>query len=424
MPTTVKRRVTDRFPISWNIQYTSSGVTSTSASGSETIYSRQITESEGHRWPKDRGTKDIGGPFDTLRMKYTHSYGDTPLQWSYSWQQFPTLRYHGSSTYVSSLLPPSSLWTTDGLPDQNYRAYVGPSSFAGITNVTGTKLVARAVPTNPIVDGSVSLAELYREGLPRMVGTTLDLASKAAFFRSLGGEYLNFEFGWKPLVNDLKDAAKAVLESDKILRNLAEHSGKKLSRRRFLPPEITTSVVMPPAQAYPPGRGAPPPSTQSRPSRVYSTSSTRVDSWFSGEFTYEYDPGSMTQINRIASEARLLYGLELTPETLWNLAPWSWLVDWFANVGPILSNMAAFQQDGLVMRYGYVMQRYRKTDTRALRYSKAASIADFPSGDVIETFYADRKLRAPANPFGFGVVFDALNTRQIAILTALGLTKT
>ena len=423
MPRTVKRRILDEFPIDWLVQYTSSGSTVTTSSGSQTIYSRQITESEGHRWPEGRSVKDIGGPFDTLRLEYSHSYGKTPLQWSYSWQQFPTLRYHGTCTYVSSGLPPSSIWTTDGLPDQNYRSYVGPSSFAGISNVVGTKLVSRAIPTNPIVDGSVGLAELYREGIPRAVGLSLDLSSKIAFFRSLGSEYLNVEFGWKPFIADLKGAFKAVSESEQILLNLAEHSGKPLARRRFLPPEVSTSVVAPPSQAYPPGRGVPPPATQGRPSRLYQTSTTRVDSWFSGEFVYHYDPGQMTEMSKIATQARHLYGLELTPEVVWNLAPWSWLVDWFANVGPVLSNLAAFQQDGLVMRYGYVMQRYRKTDIHALRYGKASSIANFPTGDVIERYHGDRKLRAPANPFGFGIVFDSLNNRQLAILTALGLTK-
>ncbi len=422
MSTTVKRRILDTFPFAYQHNTDNNGVITYGTPGSGTIYSRQITESEGHRWPKGRSVKDVGGPFDTLKMVYTNSYSEVPLDWSYNWQRFSTVRFFGHTTYQTPLLQPNNIWITDGLPDADYRGYVGPSSFAGISNVTGTKLVSMAIPTSPIVDGSVSLAELYREGIPRFVGYGLDLSSKISFFRSLGSEYLNVEFGWKPLVSDLKDAAKAVLESDQILRNLAEHSGKRLYRYRFLPREVNTTVSNV-FQANPPGRGSPPTGLQAGNAGSNRTTTTQVDSWFSGEFTYEYDPGSMSTLDRIAQEAHLLYGLELTPETVWNLAPWSWLVDWFANVGPVLSNLAAFQQDGLVMRYGYVMQRYRRTDTLAYRGGKPQNTANFPSGDVIEKYYADRKLRAPANPFGFGIVFDALTNRQTAILTALGLTK-
>jgi hypothetical protein len=35
--------------------------------------------------------------------------------------------------------------------------------------------------------------------------------------------------------------------------------------------------------------------------------------------------------------ARIVYGLELSPSNVWEAIPWSWLVDWFSNVGDYMA---------------------------------------------------------------------------------------
>jgi hypothetical protein len=266
------------------------------------------------------------------------------------------------------------------------------------------------------------MAELYREGLPSLIGSQF-LRDKSAFFRSLGGEYLNVQFGWKPLISDIKNAAKAITDSKEILDNLAKHSGKRLHRFRMLPDETSTSVFFDNNGGYTPIRGTNTThfSTKARYSR---TESFFKRTWFSGEFTYHYDPGQQAEIERIANQARLLYGLELTPETLWNLAPWSWLVDWVVNVGPVLSNMTAFQQDGLVMRYGYVMQHTRRTITHHNASATPRPGVSLPlTGPLAHRFSGSRKQRLQANPYGFGVTMQSLTSRQLSILVALGLSR-
>jgi hypothetical protein len=124
---------------------------------------------------------------------------------------------------------------------------------------------------------------------------------------------------------------------------------------------------------------------------------------------------------RHAAEARKLYGVELTPATVWNLAPWSWAVDWEGNVGDVLHNVSRFAQDGLVMRYGYIMQSKIATTTYSLAYEGRFKSA--PQQDLQLTIISQSKVRRRATPFGFGFDMTALSGRQSAILGALGISR-
>jgi len=358
--------------------------------------------------------RDIGGPFDTVKLRHAVVPRDGKAE--YSTKLSGSLWEEGSSDYV----------TTFGTPPLPFRgiasdadAFGWPSSNLGNSDlkVAGTNFISQTIPTNPIVDGSVSLAELFREGLPSMIGSTL-LKDRASFFRNLGSEYLNLEFGWKPLISDLKSASKAISDSYEILKQLEKYSGKDLRRQRILPPERHLIVTRNNSQ-YPGWMNnvawtSPP---------EYSTSDTTTrQQWFSGCYKYYYEPSRMTELGRINTQARLLYGLEITPEVLWNLAPWSWLVDWFANVGPLLSNVSSFQQDGLVMKYGYVMETTTREYRRTVSVSgpKAGTICQSP---VTDAFSGIRKRREQASPYGFGLNSSAFTNRQWAILGALGITR-
>jgi len=381
------------------------------------VYSWQITKSEGHRWPEGRSVRDVGGPFDTIKSTYHISH----------WQN----TYQGMVPYVNRrdwyngqvfIQHPSLDLTAWGRADpsitdmQYYAKKEAP--FTDDLDSRGATLISRSIPTNPTVDGSVALAELFREGIPSMIGSSL-LRSRVGFLRGLGSEYLNFEFGWKPLVSDVKNAAKAIIESETILKQLTRDSGKDVHRRRhFLPVRsVSTSTSN---TDYPIGTAS---AYWWDSSRAQLTDEYDRNTWFSGCYTFEYDPGNLSEISKIASQARLLYGAQLTPEVLWNLAPWSWLVDWFANVGPLLHNVSAFQNDQLVLRYGYVMDRNQRT------FTQNTNLVSGNSGNKLPVryrsiFQLDWKRRRPATPYGFGIASSSFTIRQWAILSALGITRT
>jgi hypothetical protein len=123
-------------------------------------------------------------------------------------------------------------------------------------------------------------------------------------------------------------------------------------------------------------------------------------------------------LERGRDRADKLIGLGLTPDVLWNLAPWSWAVDWFTNTGDVILNLTDWASDGLVMVYGYLMEHTIVKDTYTLTFPGI-----FPRRNVTPmVFVTETKLRRKANPFGFGVNANDLSDRQLAIITALGLT--
>jgi hypothetical protein len=115
-----------------------------------------------------------------------------------------------------------------------------------------------------------------------------------------------------------------------------------------------------------------------------------------------------------------LLGTRVNPEVVWNLTPWSWVVDWFVDLGQIMSNASRLSEDGLVLRYGYLMSHTVDEDLRT------AVNARFSGGDISPvTTIARRetKERVKATPFGFGLNTLDFTAKQWAILYALGLTK-
>jgi len=149
--------------------------------------------------------------------------------------------------------------------------------------------------------------------------------------------------------------------------------------------------------------------------------------WFSGAFTY-FLPGNNSwsqKLLRDEAEMRHLYG-GISANTAWNLLPWSWAADWFSNAGDVIHNINAFAQDGLVMPYGYVMERCELSSYRTVQGARFGrmvepDIIDIPT--VSSTYGAVFQRRRKATPFGFGLTEESFTTRQYAIATALGVTR-
>jgi hypothetical protein len=288
----------------------------------------------------------------------------------------------------------------------------------------GSTAIARCAPTNPVADAGTFIGEL-KSGLPKLVGREL-FKTKFKDYRKVGGEYLNVEFGWKPLISDLQKFGKAAQDSEKILHQLHRDSGKNVRRRYTFPDEnsYTTetltrrqSVLTGGANDWVYWRKS------SGGTNLVVERSVHTKTWFSGAFTYHLNLGNTLpdKIARHAAEARKLYGVELTPATVWNLAPWSWIVDWEGNIGDVLHNVSRFSQDGLVLRYGYIMQQ--KTAKVDYTLGSNGRVLGSPDTNLTLSIVAQSKIRRRATPFGFGFDMTALTGRQSAILGALGISR-
>nr|UJQ85833.1 MAG: hypothetical protein 1 [Leviviridae sp.] len=269
----------------------------------------------------------------------------------------------------------------------------------------GTTAVARTEPTNPAFDLATFLGELRAEGLPNTPGLSVMERTRAA--KAAGGEYLNVEFGWLPLVRGVRDFATTVQHADEIITRHQQNANRVIQRKYEWPEVVTsradaTSFSMTPAWGFFTGGG------------LHQRSWSRQ--WFEAEYMFYLPTGNSlnAKIKRYGSYARKLLGVDLTPEVLWNLSPWSWAADWFANTGDVMHNISALGPDGVVMQHGYVMSHtgLETVSTGAYRGAWQSSVRT-----------VEAKLRRTAFPYGFGLSYDGLSPKQKAILFALGLSK-
>jgi len=276
-------------------------------------------------------------------------------------------------------------------------------------NASGSTAISRTAPTNPSFSAATAIGEL-REEFPHIVGTSV-LKERARYLQNSGDEYLNVQFGWAPMMNDLRSFARSVKRHNAIIRQYRHGSDQKIRRRLVFPEVSSTRTSVTGGILFP---------TAANQSAVATISETMTDkTWFSGAFLYHIPIGdtTMEKMERWESLANQLLGTRLTPDVVWNLAPWSWAIDWFSNAGDIVNNIALLGHDGLVLQYGYVMRHLRKE----LHLAQNVTIGGKPMPDYRHTVN-DRKKRLPATPYGFGVDFASLTKTQTAIVAALGLT--
>lgn len=380
--------------------------------GEADVSGTQKTVSEGHPVSLLGKTgDDIGGDFFTFKSEVVHvsapsvSYttGRVGDGWQYSGPVLP----HGTTPLTENDLD-TILTSVHQL------------------NAMGGTAISRCSPVNSHSELLTSLSETLKDGLPTVPGIS-QWRERAHVAKGAGSEYLNAQFGWIPLINDIRDAVGAARDSARILDQFKRDAGRVVRRRYEFPVERTTERIY----AY----EGPYAHVTSRlgtyawtPAFFHGgdTSGTsyidreiKRKTWFSGAFTYHM-PASDTQVGKFMSAVQqydLLFGGVPTPDVIWNLTPWSWATDWFANTGDVLTNVSNAMLYGQVLRYGYLMEETTIIDRNSLEMPHCKVGSKFES--VVKTKV---KRRIRASPFGFGITLDALDGYQLSILAALGLT--
>jgi len=292
----------------------------------------------------------------------------------------------------------------------------------------GSTAIALCSPTNPVASLGVAALETYRDGLPHLAGHQL-WEQKTNLAKGAGSEYLNLEFGWNPLVNDVKNFAYGVANMGKLQKQFFQDSGKDVRRRYNFPlkqtvvssTEITNTSVGGPSNLAA-GRDL----LSGIPRGVCTRDrKTTVEQWFSGAFTYHAPESFLGPTIDHAIHASELLGLDLNPELLWQAAPWSWAADWFSNTGDLIQNLDNYSKYGLVLRYGYVMEHTIVRDTYSWSRDPTCGFdptyTPFTGQPPVVVLWSETKIRRRATPFGFGVTLGSLNPTQLAIMGALGL---
>jgi len=392
--------------------------TSDGAAALKPLDGAQLTESESHPgWNSHKGSfkGDFGGNFFTRKYSISgiarNRFSGVQVDgdgWSYSFD------YDGLCLPCAPSLmeyPPVASSNDDTLDE------------------AGATAIARCSPTNPIADLTTAVGEFVHDGLPKLSGSLLgQLGQMSAKDRrkAIGDEYLNHQFGVVPLANDIADTANGIISHDEIISQYERDSGKMVRRRYAFPvyrEQYHTYIKDGATPWVTPSVGVMYDNSWSSKARVLRTYELERRRWFSGAFTYYIPPrdGSLkTDMARDVILAKKTLGIRLTPDAVWNLAPWSWAIDWFTNAGDVLKNIDAFIIDGQVLLYGYMMEHTIAKYTYSLIGPHNMRSGVVPSPVTLTT---EVKLRRKATPYGFGFTWESFSPFQLSILTALGLSK-
>jgi hypothetical protein len=399
-------------------------VSKTDNSGNKSLNGTQYTVSENHpNWGRKRKKRpfsvDDGGPF-FMQKRYAVVPGGGHRSLSTSVKDGQTL-VTTTCQYEGCMLPTGDL-VGGGL----WPAFAHSSNAQ--LDAAGTTAIARCKPAQPTASIANALIELKREGLPKLAGLTAwEAQTKRARRRAPGDEFLNFEFGFKPLANDIADLAMFMSDSERLLKQYIRDAGKQIRRSYEFPPSVVESDVLFRNNVSPsclgPTSGAMYNFQKINTGRVvrHRTVSKRV--WFKGAFIYHLpiDLDTMSEMIERRDAISKMIGLDLTPDVIWNSAPWSWAIDWFVNLGDVISNLQSWTTDGMVLRYGYVMEHTMCTDTYSFHGETGFRAGGSAPGDV--SLICETKQRRKATPFGFGKTWGAFTARQLSIIAALGISR-
>jgi len=344
-------------------------------------------ESWAYSFANSRG---VGGAFLMMRSGFTH-------------QRFAEVN---TNTYRGKL-GIQAVWSSSPV---QVPATDRSSTSVSFLNGLGATAISRVLPNNPSSNLANFLGEM-RERLPSAPLLSLYRDRTHNLLKNSGGEYLNYQFGWRPLVKDLRGFAHQAKIHERTLRTFLKNQERRLSRSYQFPKTETVNTYS--GVRFITGSSVTGFAFVDGNAEVTET----IERWFVGQFQY-YLPGGSSALEKaelFSAKADALLGVDLTPEIVYNLTPWTWMLDWFVNLGDIMTNISNLGQDGTVLRYGYIME-HRKV---VKKYT-----ATFQGQALESRFEFETKRRLPASPYGFGLTAESLTPSQWAILAALGFTKT
>ncbi len=332
------------------------------------------------------------------------------------------------------------------LPDynggQNFWPFLYNSTDFSIVNFSaddityGTKAMSTVAPGKSPASLLQFLLEL-KQDFPRLPLKEFSIRNLQSWRRTAGAaadEWLNLEFGINPSLQDIYKIAKTVIHCGKLIDQYYRDVGKMVRRSFHFDPIVTTfedrtglvranrSLVIEESPSQPTWIN----SMLLDPNEMVSTSrkGTITDEYsFSGAFTYYLDPllGKLGSEGHFVQQAQYLLGLNLDLDLLYQLTPWSWMADWYVNLGDCISLTSRIAKQSLALRYGYLM---RKTTSKLTTTLDKVSFYDGTVfRDVKDDCVVQRKVRLRSTPYGFGLNTASFTGVQWAILAALGMTS-
>lgn len=382
-----------------------------------------------HPWPPRKGNRrDIGGSFALTQYRaYWQHTGPDHIK-----SQAGSIIYNRTGDISPVALPSGAQFPA------------APVLSNGALYGWGATGFARTIPTTPESDIATMLGEFSVEGIPRDPREIAERWRETArrfresfessrnparwmrranaarrYANDWGGAQLAVHFTWAPFLREVQQITGAYLDRAKTIAQFERDSGRLVRRGTVLEDLrwADTPVTLSDSYGWPSGSS----NLWLAPGKLTRHDSYRRKTWFSAAYMYYVRfPGAGLMHSRGAQLRHRLFGAAITPRTLWNIAPWSWLADYGTNIGDVMTNMTQFNRDNLVARHAYVMSEAIATREYSLRNVRPKNGEPFDATLLLKT---TAKRRARGNPYSFALTPTPLTDRQQGILAALGLTR-
>lgn len=303
-----------------------------------------------------------------------------------------------------------------------YDGYVSSAHQFGTEAWNKFRPVKPSASLGQDVGESRDLAKLFTPKL-LSIRKILSKRSVKAYLELLSNDYLNYQFGWRPFLKSIGDALSTTRKLDRKIAWVRKNNGKWIKRKGTL--RDTRVVTTGNASGATPALHSSYYPWGVRTGQTVTVETDRV--WFEAKMKYYIHSLKTDKADNIITSKLLqkFYGFELTPALVWELIPFSWLTDWFINIGDFMSNISNAAYDNLVAKYAYVM-RHRQTETfynwhQPLQCDDGHGSYSVQNAQAHAVIWAECKERAVASPWGFGGGDDSFTPRQLSILAALGI---
>jgi hypothetical protein len=312
---------------------------------------------------------------------------------------------HGTSQ------PTGSRWTYNGyIRTASGPAHVGNTSLLPSDNAALATARARTNPNRVHVNLPVFFFEL--RDIPRMImGFAKALAKKAPSrrIRDVGNVYLGYEFGLAPFYRDLCRMMDFTNSLNSRVNELSKIQQPRGLQRNWTVGD--SSHIGPEDWAY-----ASP--LYSETNSFYYKLKTDRRKWVSTKWKATGDLHLTDDEDYRKLANRLVFGRDIDFYTLWEAMPWTWLVDWFGNVGTILEGNRNIVPVNMTGSCIMVSTTTYLTEVRR-RGGPSTDISLSHKGFLRRSLQRWPQTIPPLPEFGL----PFLNGKQLSILSALGAAK-
>lgn len=245
---------------------------------------------------------------------------------------------------------------TQAIVDFVKRARKAQTAFQGAVSLgeLGETLRMLRNPAREIFRGIRDYVQTSRRRLPRRFGQSPRVSN-----RIVQDTWLEYSFGWKPFVSDVEDACKALRRQQELLNNPPRKWIKSLRQSEAMHCGIVEDTAH----------------EVTHPSGLLIWDHRSLTRYW---VTIQYMAFVGLDLNALGARS-LSENFGFKPQefipTIWELIPYSFLVDYFSNIGEILSslsfNRAACGKIWRTYRYGIDAEGY---DFKLRRYSGGAKM--------------------------------------------------